>query len=1015
MSRHAIVRATLVAGLVIGTVAPLGGAAVAAEPAPLPAHTVIDNDRYTPRSTGLYSVGPHGVLRSQEGTSGYLWTSLADGRSTPVPGLDTYIGGSSGSDVIGIGNGSSVELRNLADGTSRTLTLPADHTYLGTYGDTVLTRTSSATDLYLHRLGDDGGTVTRQVEADAGIVLSAHRYASDARTVVLNVKDSAGSDRLGLLDVGTGRLTTGPKVTSYTHGHVVSLGHDRLAWRDDLSATIKVVPRSAPLSAPVTLPAPSTDDLSLGMLGDWVVVAGRVRTDDGYRGGSLTALPLDGGQAVPLLEHAVPALRQVPGGGLLAVGGTDSSHWAVHRVTAGENGGAPTVGALADVPPMPSSISRLSMANGLLATKETSADRNYPTYYTRSVTTDGARLVPGRNVFRSDSFRTGVEGPHATGEGRAVLTAEAADGTSWGVNAFLEPGEFTAGYQAPATKARLVEITGRYAVVNGTDTGKQYIGDLSPTVYGRNTLRTQAITATTVWGRLVWSQTTTAGQLKVDNLVTGAHSTFSTGAPCRATELQAVGRWLYWSCGASGPAGVYDRTARKSIPVPSGEALIGDGYLVRHDKAAGKLLLTEFRDGVADTTQTVGDLPATTAPQRGVTWTVDRFGGPVAYVAADGKIHLAPSGVPTDPLALVDTYLFDPYRYELRLRLQLSRPTSSWRLQFRHTATGRVFHTVTGTDHNGLVKLTWDGRTADGYAPNGAYTWELTAQPANGQGPALSTSGPLMLDTGAAVWRDHSSTGTTPETSLTVDGRPDLLSLGSGGDIAVHAANGTGGYSRTTSVTGWPTNALVVPMGDMDGNRCSDVLVRLGNELRRYHGSCHGYLNPKHPYTSLGTVWGQFNVLTSPGDLTGDGRPDLVARQATTGDVYLYADNGAGGLKPRGRIGTGWKGYRAIFGAGDLNGDGLGDLLAVDGANSLWRYDSTATGTLKPRALVFGTNWATGRNAFVGAGDVTGDGRPDLITRNTAGDLLRNNGNGKGSFGSTVKIGTGWQSKLRLF
>lgn len=104
-----------------------------------------------------------------------------------------------------------------------------------------------------------------------------------------------------------------------------------------------------------------------------------------------------------------------------------------------------------------------------------------------------------------------------------------------------------------------------------------------------------------------------------------------------------------------------------------------------------------------------------------------------------------------------------------------------------------------------------------------------------------------------------------------------------------------------------------------------------------------------------------------------------------------------------------------MFGAGDLSGDGIGDLLAVDGTNQLWRYDGTAAGTVKPRVLVFGNNWATGRNAFVGVGDITGDGKSDLVSRNAAGDLLRNSGNGAGSFGSTAKVGTGWQGYKGLF
>ncbi|MER7661938.1 VCBS repeat-containing protein [Streptomyces sp. NPDC096193] len=48
-------------------------------------------------------------------------------------------------------------------------------------------------------------------------------------------------------------------------------------------------------------------------------------------------------------------------------------------------------------------------------------------------------------------------------------------------------------------------------------------------------------------------------------------------------------------------------------------------------------------------------------------------------------------------------------------------------------------------------------------------------------------------------------------------------------------------------------------------------------------------------------------------------------------------------------------------------------------------------------------------------GDLNRDGKADLVSRNAAGDLLRNSGNGAGSFSSTVKIGTGWQGYKGLF
>ncbi|GAA4908385.1 VCBS repeat-containing protein [Streptomyces coeruleoprunus] len=1011
MPRHTIARATLVAGLVIGTIAPLGGTAGAAEPAPLPAHTVIPSERTAPRHVELLNAGTHGFWRTEE-QNGILWTSYADGRTVKTQQSDgQWFRNGSGSDLVVVDAGGAIELRNPIDGTTRKFTVPDGQHYVGTYGETIVTAayTLGSSDpqrtLYLNRVAADGSTTTRRVEGDVVDVSLHYSPVGDTRTVIVRVKNDAGVTQLGLLDIETARVTDGPAVNP----SVLGLGEQWLVWLAADGKQINAVPRDTPLATPITVPwSGDPRTTRLAVVGDWVLVTGLAQ--DGVTGVGLKAVPLRGGDPVTLLDRASLSMAQVPGGDVLAIGGTDASHWAVRRVTAPADGTAPVLTKVADIPPA-ATVKQLSLANGTLATLELRNQNNGLHYYARPVTTDGAQLTSGASQTLSYTEGHG-QGPIAAGDGGIYGTNPGRGHTSIGSIASAPVG---ATFSVPSLDARVKEITGRYAVVDDPAGGKQYIGDFDELVAERTVIRTRAITPTTVWGRTAWTPSATAGILNSENLLTGVRSTLNTGAPCVPKELQAVGRWIYWNCGPTGKAGVWDNTAKKNIPVPSGEALIGDGFLVRHDKAAGKLLLTEFRDGVADTTQTVGDLPATTAPQRGVTWTVDRFGGPVAYAAADGTIHLAPSGVPTEPLVIVDSAQTTEYRRGLRTQFRLSRPASAWQIQFKEVRTGRVVHTLSGNAQNGLIQAAWDGKTADGYATNGAYTYVLTAQPANGQGPVLTRSGSFTLDTGAPVWRDHSATSTAASMSLTVDGRPDLLSLGSGGDIAVHAANGTGGYSRTTSVAGWPTNTLVVPMGDMDGNRCNDFLIRVGSELRRHHGWCHGYVNPKHPYTSLGTAWGQFNVLTSPGDLTGDGRPDLVARQATTGDIYLYADNGAGGLKARGRIGTNWKAYRAIVGAGDLNGDGIGDLLAVDGANSLWRYDGTATGTVKPRVLVFGNSWASGRNAFVGAGDITGDGRPDLVTRNSAGDLLRNNGNGRGSFGSTVKIGAGWQAKLRLF
>ncbi|MFG2560980.1 FG-GAP repeat domain-containing protein [Streptomyces sp. NPDC048496] len=251
-------------------------------------------------------------------------------------------------------------------------------------------------------------------------------------------------------------------------------------------------------------------------------------------------------------------------------------------------------------------------------------------------------------------------------------------------------------------------------------------------------------------------------------------------------------------------------------------------------------------------------------------------------------------------------------------------------------------------------------------------------------------------------WRDFSG-----------DGRGDLLGLTSGGSLAVRTGTSTGGFGTGVSAAGWPATSVVVPFGDLSGDRCNDVLVRdSSGVLTRYDGACGKAFAPNGPRRVIGSGWNIYNVLTSPGDLTGDGRADLLARETSTGYLYLYESTGAGVFKGRVKIGTGWKGY-LLAGAGDLNGDGKGDLLARDTAGVLWRYPGTGAGTLGSRVKV-GGGWQI-YNSLVGVGDVSGDGKTDLVARDTAGVLWRYNGTGSGIFSARVKIGSGWQTYKSLF
>ncbi|MFI9170393.1 FG-GAP repeat domain-containing protein [Streptomyces lincolnensis] len=574
---------------------------------------------------------------------------------------------------------------------------------------------------------------------------------------------------------------------------------------------------------------------------------------------------------------------------------------------------------------------------------------------------------------------------------------------------WLEPNGYHSASEPDVTGGRFVDATGRYFVYTAASTGKQYVDAVNR--YRAEDVRlTRSATAASVWGSALWTPGSGNGvvtQYDLEGRKTVA--TVSTGAPCTVKELQVIGRWLYWNCGPTGAAGVYDRTARKNIKVPSGPALVGDGYLAQHDRVAGKLMLTDYHSGTAAAAREIADLPAgNTADQRRLTWAVDKFGGGIAYVGTDNVIRTVPSGVPAQPLGKIESDLDDSDfdaagRYSGNMTWnstwQLNKP-ADWTFTVKNVQ-GRADRTLKGSGTQ--IDLAWDGKTESGaYAYNGPKTWTLTATAADGGG-TYTTSGRFGLTGGRQGHHDQGGYA-----------YGELVTLNSSGTLSLQYTHGKGTFDFKQSGSGWPAGTVAVPFGDMGKDRCAEMLVRMPNgELRRYAGKCGASYGPSSSHTSLGTGWNAYNVLTAPGDLTGDGRTDLLARKASTGDVYLFANDGASRLKPGVKIRS-WATYKKIVGAGDLTGDGFGDVLVQDRAGTLWRYDGTGTGQVKERVKVF-SNWGTSYNVIVGVGDLTGDGRNDLVARDTAGNLFRNNGDGKGSFGARTKIATGWQGYKGLF
>ncbi|MGW7367650.1 FG-GAP repeat domain-containing protein [Streptomyces sp. NPDC054841] len=550
----------------------------------------------------------------------------------------------------------------------------------------------------------------------------------------------------------------------------------------------------------------------------------------------------------------------------------------------------------------------------------------------------------------------------------------------------------------------VVAADGAYVAVDEPSTGKQYIMNIARQD-GPPVVHTRSITPVGIWGSKIWKPGTSTGTVSSYDVETKVNSPeVNLGSGCRPDELQSVGRWLYWNCRVGQKAGVWDHATGKNITVPfSHDTQLGDGFLVRfeHAQVGGSLLLTDFHKGA-------GSAPLTSTFASGAgygpsTWSVDRYGGHVAFMDTSGRIHVKPVTVPRSPLTVVHSATqpsVSALRWPWRGEWRMSRPTASRTFAVRD-AYGRLFDEGTSTERTGaLVRATWDESAMYPKWPvSGAYGWTVAARPADGADQEARLSGTLRLVDGWAAYRDSSN-----------DGYGEFYSMTTTGKAAVHHL---AGGARSWATTGWDPRTLIIPYGSNTGDEPrSDVLLRTpdGN-LYRAPGA--NPIDPTRPHHLMGKGWQGFDAITYSPDFTGDGRPDLFARQASTGILFLYRGNSRAGLDPAVKVGSGFMGW-TIMGAADLNGDGLGDLLARDAGGEVWRYDGTGTGTFKPRTLVF-SDWGAGRKEITVVGDITGDGFPDLLSRDTNGKLLRNKGDGKGSFGSTVTVATGWQNYRALF
>jgi hypothetical protein len=745
--------------------------------------------RAVPRATQILTAGTTGFLWLQEGDDRLLWTDYGTGITTALAqrlrsplGYDFNSGyfrnmdsdfeiSGTGSDTVALYYASptpKVTLLTASSGVIGEVAIPAGHSYRGTYGGVVVT--SGGDDTYhLWRSANGGvtGTPVTGLPADATDITVEH---GDGKALILryetadgphwSLADLAGGAAVALpdrLDSGESWEVSGFKLAP---GSVLRLRMGRSA--------IDVYPRQDLGAEPRTVEVGAFGyDASYAVTGTHLLAMDRMRTGNSrFRGEPLWAVPatVDDPDMTEVLGLGAHGLVQAPDGSVL-VAGAEEDVWrgdtdlGIYRVRESADGSVVRE-RLTAVQPMPAQVHGLSLGGGVLTTVANSTayapSTTIGAYRSTWLTSPAPGGVPsvvrstvddyagGRDGFcsldghqdrciRMFADGTGLHGrEHGTEHGLTMLMVNG--GTAWGPS--VDTG---------ADSPYLSDLSGRYGVVTGLGGGgqDQYVVRFPATGTG-TVLQKRERVGSAVWGATLWSGSAEGGAVQATSLPSGtAGESFTTANDCTPSKLQAVGRWVYWTCvdywGSHHGSGVYDRVARRTVTAPAGEVLLGDGFLVAYVAGAG-LQLSDLTTGApARTLVTEAELGSSHGA--GTSWTVDRFGGGVAWADDAQRVHVVPTGIATSPLSVIDSEI-STAAASWSGTWWLSKPAASWQVTIRDRA-GATLRTLSGSGTSGQIRATWDGRDAAGKAvADGTFTWALTAQPADGQGAALTVGDP---------------------------------------------------------------------------------------------------------------------------------------------------------------------------------------------------------------------------------------------------------------------------------
>jgi hypothetical protein len=262
------------------------------------------------------------------------------------------------------------------------------------------------------------------------------------------------------------------------------------------------------------------------------------------------------------------------------------------------------------------------------------------------------------------------------------------------------------------------------------------------------------------------------------------------------------------------------------------------------------------------------------------------------------------------------------------------------------------------------------------------------------------------------------ATGTTPQadegyyTGNTFAGRNNVANwvtydVGAAGAPNTIATPGEANLGQDLSGLRGVAPVTQAVKNDFNGDGKSDILWRNATS-----GDTYIYLQNGFNVASEGSVRVVAPVwkIAGTGDFDGDGKSDILWNNSVSNETYLYKQSGVS-VAAEGSLGVTTNLNLDIAGTGDFNGDGKSEILYRDSSNGDV-FISTVTGFTQatPTLVRTGANIGAGWN-IAGTGDFNGDNKSDILWRNSiSGDtyIYQMSGSTVASEGLVRNVTTDW-------